>query len=118
MENWIKLRYIRDNYPDVVVVTDCRFKNEASWVEKNNGLLIRVNAPVRTHKRLYEESLGNLKVYNNIANHRSETDLDDYKFIYTLDNDPEHEETMPTELKQIINDYISKNINYCHLFGI
>lgn len=118
LENWIKLRYLRDKHPDVIIITDCRFKNEASWVEKNKGLLIRVNAPLRTHTRICKESSGDLTTYSNIATHRSETDLDNYKFIYTIDNDPEHEGGLKACLSQIINDYITKNINHCHLFGI
>ena len=118
MENWMKLRYIRDKSPDVVIVTDCRFKNEAAWIEKNNGLLIRVISPLRTHMRICKEAQGDLTLYSNIATHRSETDLDDYQFIYTINNDPEYKNDLVYNLNQIINDYISKHINYCHLFGI
>lgn len=88
LENWIKLRSIRDENLDVVLITDCRFPNEAAWVERRGGLLVRVHAPVRNQQRLQQESGGNMENYIKISSHRSEIALDNYKFRYTIHNDP------------------------------
>jgi hypothetical protein len=86
LDNWIKLRELRGDHSDVILITDCRFPNEAQWIEDQKGLLIRIHAPDRNRHRLNIESSGKPKVYNSIANHISETALDDYKFTYVLNN--------------------------------
>lgn len=56
---------------DNIVITDCRFPNEALAVEDRGGFVVRVNRP------------GVLA-----ANaHPSETSLDDWSFDFTIDND-------------------------------
>lgn len=55
------------------IVTDVRFINEAKGIKKRGGLLIRVNREVKQNTK--------------IANHPSETSLDDYKdWDYIIDN--------------------------------
>lgn len=88
MENWIKLRKIRGEKIDAVLITDCRFENEAAWIERNGGLLIRVNAPSRNYAALVQESGGNPDAYKAIAEHISETALDSYQFTHVIDNEP------------------------------
>jgi hypothetical protein len=53
------------------VITDPRFKNEADFVRENGGLVIRVNRPG----------------YGPINDHPSETELVDYPFDMTFEND-------------------------------
>jgi hypothetical protein len=78
LDAWIKLAEMR-NEVDVVLIGDCRFKNEADWVNEN-GLLIRLTAQDRNLTRLEKESGSNKELQHLIANHISETDLDDYMF--------------------------------------
>lgn len=88
LENWIRLRKIRGEEIDAVLITDCRFENEADWIERNGGLLIRVNAPSRNQAALEQESGGNLDAYHAIAGHISETALDSYPFNNVVNNEP------------------------------
>lgn len=56
-----------------VVITDCRFPNEAAWVRKNNGKLIRVNrleaAAVNAHPS--EQHISQLDVHVDLFNNFS-----------------------------------------------
>lgn len=64
------------NKPPHWIITDLRFRNEAEAVQKENGLLIRVNRNSST------------KDLNKKSQHISETDLDNYEsFDYVIDND-------------------------------
>lgn len=71
------------NKNNVFIITDVRFKNEADWINKHNGILIRVDAPQRNMERINQEGS------QDIQNHASETDLDDYPFKYVINNDKE-----------------------------
>jgi hypothetical protein len=52
------------------IITDCRFKNEAAAVKRNNGIIIRVERGENDSTDL----------------HPSETELDNYPFDYVIDN--------------------------------
>jgi len=79
---WMEIHKSRtSNTNNIFVVTDVRFKNEADWIEANNGILLRINAPSRNHERIQQEES------HEIQNHISETDLDNYKFKYIVTND-------------------------------
>lgn len=56
---------------DIALVTDCRFVDEADCMRRIDGKVIRVNNP---HPTTYDS-------------HKSEIDLDSYKFDYTISND-------------------------------
>ncbi len=88
LENWVRLRATRDQGLDAVLITDCRFPNEAAWIEANDGLLIRVDAPTRNSHGLDLASYGGSSVREKIANHRSETALDNHTFKYRVNNEP------------------------------
>lgn len=88
LENWIRLRKIRGEKIDAVLVTDCRFENEAKWIEHHGGLLIRVEAPSRNKAALEQEANGDPDAYDAIANHLSETALDGYEFANVVNNEP------------------------------
>lgn len=118
LENWIKLRVLRDGTPDVVLVTDCRFPNEADWIERNSGLLIRVNANSRNEIALRRESNGNEESYNAIKNHPSETSLDDYQFTYNINNDPEMADTVKDQICEIITQYLGQHLNQSKYFKL
>jgi phosphomevalonate kinase len=118
LENWICLRQSRGEKIDVVLITDCRYPNEVAWVQGNNGLFIKIIAVERVKTALNYESAGNTDTYNAIANHQSETALDDYDTENVLYNDPSDTDTVNTQLVTIINRYLNGNINNSHLFSI
>jgi hypothetical protein len=111
LENWIRLRKIRGDKLDVVLITDCRFENEAQWIEQHSGLLIRVNAPQRNKQALEQEANGSQEAYNAIANHSSETALDSYPFKYVIDNDVEYESSSEDCTRVCLSDYVSHNLD-------
>lgn len=116
MENWIRLRQLRDGTPDIVLVTDCRFPNEATWIQDNNGLLIRVNAPSRHELALQKESVGDPIAYNVIKQHLSETALDNFTFHYCINNEPAYSSTVKEQVQSIINKYLSEHLEKCQYF--
>lgn len=97
----------------MVLVTDCRFINEADWIMNNGGLLIRVNAPTRNAQALDLSSDGDLNVRAAISNHVSETALDDYKFDYVVNNEPQ--QTPYKDVNAFVDQYfeIKNNVSKC-----
>ena len=59
------------------LITDCRFKNEAAAVKRHQGIIVRIN---NSRLPVQEDP------------HPSETDLDDHKFDYVIDNEGTLEE--------------------------
>jgi len=82
------------------IITDCRFKNEVDYIKKNNGVIIRIEAPLRNKERIYKE-----KNSLEIQKHISEIDLDDYKFDNIINND-----YISNEENELINKNIKNNI--------
>jgi dephospho-CoA kinase len=70
----------------LVIICDVRFINEAEYIKNKNGLLFRIDANERTELRYIKESSNNIEKYDSISNHKSETELDNYKFDYTINN--------------------------------
>lgn len=82
---WVRETFGRledaEEYPfDVVIIDDCRFRNEIAYVQKYEQLYecipVRISAPER-------EILKGTPEYNEI----SELDLDDYKFLDSVVNE-------------------------------
>ena len=65
-----------ESVPPNWVITDVRFPNEATRIEKQGGFIIRIN----------RDGIGP------VSTHESETALDDWKFKYTLHNNSSKEE--------------------------
>jgi len=85
LETWI--RVYGDRGIKRVIIADIRFQNEAAWIKKAGGTLIRVVAPARTHARMHTEATSD-DAYARIQTHVSETDLDAYTaFDYVVHND-------------------------------
>jgi len=84
------------------IITDVRFPNEKNFIESEmNGFVIRIVAPDRHLKRLQEES-SDEKVQQIIANHPSETSLDNQEFKYELDNSQTNLYNVPKQLQNIV----------------
>lgn len=74
----------------MILICDVRFVNEADYVKNKNGLLVKINSPNRTNSRYWKEADNDQIKYNNICNHKSEIDLDNYKlFDLIINNDLE-----------------------------
>src|SRR3989338_9052152 len=82
---WLNVYNIRETM-DVVIIPDVRFKNEYEWILSKSGYVIYINAPNRNMTRLLHES-DSEEIRKKIANHRSETELNDYKHQYIISND-------------------------------
>ena len=72
----------------MILICDVRFVNEADYVKNKNGLLFKINSLNRTNSRYWKESDNDQIKYNNICNHKSEIDLDNYNlFDLIINND-------------------------------
>ena len=76
----------RSNDNCIIIVCDVRFQNEADYIIKKGGKIIRVVSEDRTNERYLREAKGDKEQYQKIATHRSETELDTYKFNYIINN--------------------------------
>ena len=77
VETWIKL--LNERGVERFIISDVRFVNEAEWVKKMNGILIKIDAPKRFRIRLEKETNNNKELINQIKNHKSEIMIDEYK---------------------------------------
>ena len=68
-----------------IIIPDVRFKNEYEFIKQNNGIIFRMYAPNRNENRLRNESTNNIN-YEQIKNHQSEIELDDFKFDIIVNN--------------------------------
>lgn len=86
------------------IITDVRFPNEAQAIKDRGGIIIRVNrhtsVPEKTkvHMELKEDITGILTV-----NHSSETELNNYSFDYTIENNGSIEELI-NKVKIILHE--------------
>lgn len=76
-----------DNIDTIYIVTDVRYRNEASWIEQAGGVLVRVER--RARWSLVKDA------------HPSETELDDYAFGHVIDNNGSLK-----EYREAVTDYL------------
>lgn len=93
---------------NIFIITDVRFINEANFIKSLNGKNIRINSTTRNTTKILEEAHKNFSskedinnYVNQVKNHESETNLDDYIFDYVLNNEP----------NMNIDNYIDEIIN-------
>jgi len=102
-----KLRDLTNNdFLPIFIISDVRFKNEANFIQSNNGLVLRVNAPNRSEIRVRTEANNDSLIMEKIKSHLSETSLDDYQFKYTISND----NTSFDDLNNQMSDIIKENL--------
>lgn len=116
LKTWIRVH--RDRGARVFFITDVRFPNEIELLkslEKEDSnievSIIRIIAPIRNKMRLDKETSDPEK-QKAIANHLSETALDNYPldhYDYVLYNDP-NENVFP-QIQQIASKYYEKKFN-------
>jgi hypothetical protein len=83
----------------LIIVCDVRFINEAEYIKQKGGILFRINSPNRSNNRYLKEANNDPIKYEQIKNHKSETELNDYKFDHLINNDD-------NELKKNKNDFL------------
>lgn len=90
---------------DNVIVSDVRYKNEAEYIRKLGGYLIRIEGdPALIRKN----STRNL-------NHQSEIDLDDYtEWNFTINNDTTLDELKNKVQFILLKLMVGYNKNYCY----
>ena len=89
LDNWITVYHSRGI--EVFIISDVRFRNEFQYILSKCGIMIKVTAPYRNKKRLWEESKGCWVTYDEIKNHTSECDLDEIQdnvYDMVINNDP------------------------------
>jgi len=77
----------RSNDKCLIIVCDVRFINEAEYIKQKGGTLFRINSPNRSNDRYLKEANNDPVKYELIKNHKSETELNDYKFDHLINND-------------------------------
>jgi len=107
LHKWIMLHGLRG--VDVLLFADARHKNEAKYIKHFGGVMARIDAPLRARAALEKnytirKANGEIDVeateqnINKIANHISETALDDYTgFNFRINNEVENEKNSPNE---------------------
>jgi len=71
----------------LIIICDVRFKNEYDYIIEKGGKVFRIESKERTMKRYLNESGNDLEKLKIIQNHISETELDNQKFDYIINND-------------------------------
>lgn len=116
LEAWIRVRQIRDPV-NVVIIPDVRFQNELEWIERNGGLVIRVQQPGEQRVERTEPPTGYFTsilrrfwwaptaTTTTTNNHVSEQQLDDYPFEYYVTNNGS---ASAAELSIQMNGFLSK----------
>jgi hypothetical protein len=88
----------------IFIISDVRFVNEAKYIESNNGLLIRVNAPNRSNIRVSSEANNDPDIMQKIKSHASEVSLDKYEFKYNILNDDVLIDDLDNQVSNIIKE--------------
>lgn len=81
LDKWMEIHKSKGIH--TFLITDVRFKNEADYIKRMGGKIIRIEAPERNKDLVACKNLD-----ENASNHISETDLDNYYgFDLIIDND-------------------------------
>jgi len=100
-ETWIKLFHERG--VERFIICDVRFKNEADWIKKMNGILVKIIAPKRYRIRLENEANNNEELINKIKNHKSEIMIDEFsEYDIQIKNDIDDELDIDYLIKKLI----------------
>lgn len=102
LEAWMDMHYSRG--VERFIITDVRFVNEAEWVKRCGGKLIKIEAPDRYHDRLIQESGGNQERYDSIKNHPSEKNIENIKNIdFVINNSKTNQSSVQSEIVAYFN---------------
>mgnify|MGYP001265092179 CR=1 FL=1 len=94
------------------IITDVRFVNEAEWLKRCGGKLIKIEAPDRYHERLMQESGGNQERYDSIKNHPSEKNIRNIKNIdFIINNSKTNQSSVQSEIIAYFNSLKEEKSN-------
>jgi dephospho-CoA kinase len=101
MTNW--MRVYNERGIERFIITDVRFENEVNFIKDLNGKIIKIDAPNRNMDRLMKESKGDIIKINELAKHRSEIYIKEFKdYDYIVDNSKENIKNVDNEIYKII----------------
>jgi hypothetical protein len=87
LEIWINI--LNSRGVERFIISDVRFQNEVNWIKSLNGIIIKIDAPIRFNQRLERETNNNLEKINEIKNHASEVNIDKISnYNICVNNDP------------------------------
>jgi putative hydrolase of the HAD superfamily len=94
----------------VLFLMDCRFINELLCFKELGATTIRIVSPERNRQALLRESKGDQKMYDKIATHPSETELDNHldKFDHIIYNDYKDVDTVQLQVYNIVSKINNK----------
>ena len=100
-ETWIKL--LNERGVERFIICDVRFQNEADWIKKMNGILVKIIAPKRYRIRLERETNNNEELINQIKNHKSEVMIDEFsEYDIQIKNDIDDNLDIDNLIKKLI----------------
>jgi hypothetical protein len=83
-EYWIKRAFAKiDAQTNIVLISDCRYKNEAVYVKDQGGYTVNIQRLTQDGRQFIAE--------DRPANHLSEVDLDEWNWDFRLMNQQGHE---------------------------
>ena len=94
VDSWIKVHKFRKK--DFFIIPDVRFQNEADYIKKNNGILIKILAKDRNLDKINQENL------NKEVNHISEIGISKIECDLNLDNSKNNKDYVIKELMNFL----------------
>lgn len=85
------------------IIPDVRFENEAQFIKKNGGILIKVVAPDRTWEKALQETKGDSEKAKKLLEHSSEKGIPDEYYDVILDNTKLNENNVESILLKFLN---------------
>jgi hypothetical protein len=105
VESWMDLYYSRG--VKRFILTDVRFPNEAEWIKRCGGLLIKLEAPDRFQEQTTQEGGGDEDKYKEIVSHRSEQSIGSIEGIdIVINNRKSNQENVKAELIREVEKHI------------
>ncbi len=100
--NWMKV--YNERGIERFIITDVRFENEVNFIKSLNGKIIKIEASDRNLERLMKESNNDKIKLLELANHRSETYIKEFKeYDYLINNSKNNIENIDKEINFIID---------------
>ena len=100
LSSWIQIFAARG--VEHFLITDVRFKNEAEWIQRSGGILVKIDALDRHESHCLTRSISSVRQH-----HISEIELDGWNgFDITIDNSMTNAPNVEVCLKKMIMDAI------------
>ena len=104
VESWIKVhnyhnKKVENNKESIFIIPDIRFENEAQFIRDSGGKVIKIEADDRVQEKVTQENLGLEQQH-----HVSETNIDNIKADYIVNNSKLQQQFVLQRLTTILND--------------